>query len=141
MQKKKTIKKRFLDTNCFVRYIIGDIPNLAQEVENIFKQHHDHKVLIATDIYILTELSYVLNQVYLVENDIVHREIQNLLDREFLIPKIEVAQKGLDIYGANNLDITDCMAIAECLITESPFYSFDKQAKKVAKELGAKVQP
>lgn len=58
------MKTRILDTNNFVRLVIGDVPQQKEIVKNVLNKAKDKQLKVVTAVYTLSEFNSVLKHRY-----------------------------------------------------------------------------
>lgn len=117
----------FIDTNALVRLFINDIPSQAKKVVELFES--ENSVFVSDVVW--TELVYVLSSVY----GFSKAELLSLFEDlfELNIKYNSYMDLGIKIYKEKNIDIADCIIIAQVLETEGVLASFDKKMSKSRK--------
>ena len=116
-----------LDANVILRYLLGDIPDMAEEAR---------RAVIAgasTTIEVLAEVVYVLAGVY----KAYRKDIATTLDSfllEITIPHKAALGYALRLYGSSRLDFVDCILAGYKHIDGSDVLTFDKKLQKVLLE-------
>jgi uncharacterized protein len=123
------MKRCFVDTNLFVRYLTDDDTEKADRVEALLGEAFEGRVRLVTADLVLLELVWVLESSY----DLKSVEIAPMIRSILATPGMEVINgallaEALDHYEGNNIDIVDgyIAALMEKLnITH--VYSFDRK--------------
>lgn len=123
------MKRCFVDTNLFVRYLTDDDAEKADRVEALLGEASEGRVRLVTADLVLVELVWVLESSY----DLKPVEIAPMIRSILATPGMEVINgtllaEALDHYEGNNIDIVDgyIAALMEKLnITD--VYSFDRK--------------
>ncbi len=117
------------DTNLLVRLAMNDHPQQAEIAEKLLKLH---KVFISRTVLLETE--WVLRSRYKVNVDEISNFFVALLNQNsILIENYQQIKQALKWY-ALGADFADAMHLAVC--NTSPFYTFDKDFCKIAREKG-----
>jgi len=136
------MKRCFVDTNLFVRYLTDDDAEKADRVEALLGEASEGRVRLVTADLVLVELVWVLESSY----DLKPVEIAPMIRSILATPGMEVINgallaEALDHYEGNNIDIVDgyIAALMEKLnITD--VYSFDRKHLSRLKSL-KRIEP
>lgn len=136
------MKRCFVDTNLFVRYLTDDDTEKADRVEALLGEASEGRVRLVTADLVLVELVWVLESSY----DLKPVEIAPMIRSILATPGMEVINgallaEALDHYEGNNIDIVDgyIAALMEKLnITH--VYSFDRKHLSRLKSL-KRIEP
>lgn len=136
------MKRCFVDTNLFVRYLTDDDTEKADRVEALLGEASEGRVRLVTADLVLVELVRVLESSY----DLKPVEIAPMIRSILATPGMEVINgtllvEALDHYEGNNIDIVDgyIAALMEKLnITH--VYSFDRKHLSRLKSL-KRIEP
>jgi len=133
------MKTFFLDTNIFVRYVIGDVENSTIDIAELFQKGAEGKAQYVTKTETLIELNYVLKTHYNLEKDkiilaiktILNLGIVNVVDSDSLS-----LEKILTLYAKYPaLSLEDCVYLQYCLQEKIELITLDKKLKNVFEEL------
>ena len=131
--------KLFLDTNIFVRYLVGDIENSAIDIQKLFQNGAEGKVEYLTKTQVLIELNYVLKTHYNLERDkiiLAIKTILNLGSVSVVDADIENLEKVLKLYeSCSQLSLEDCIYLQYCLQEKIELLTLDKKLKNIFKKL------
>jgi len=123
------VKRVFVDTNLFLRYLTNDDPTKADRVERLLTQAAAGEVKLVTAEMVLAETAWVLESSYHLGNV----QVAPLLRGILATPGLEVLNGGLvaralDHYESLNIDFVDgyIAAVMEKQGIEE-LYSFDQK--------------
>lgn len=139
------MKTRILDTNNFVRLVIGDVAKQKEIVKNVLNKAKEKQLNVVTAVYTLSEFNSVLKHRY--EKGKLERMkalslILNLSYLQFPEKKDrELSQLALSYFEKYNLDLEDCLNLAYAKLRDWELFTFDTEMKKVAKVEGIKRMP
>jgi predicted nucleic-acid-binding protein len=120
-----------LDTNAILRYLINDIPEQAEIVEEIL---HYNKVYLPIEI--LAETVYVLNSVYKINSTEIADNIFIFLQNNNIISQnIDLIIFSLNIYKSTNLSFIDCLLCGYKKFISHEIFTFDKELIKYLKKI------
>ena len=122
----------FVDTNYFMRLILGDDAEQADVVENLINGAAVGKFSLYTSLVCWFEVDWVLKSVYKQPKPAVITALATLLDlREVQFDERSICRDSLTLYEKTNLDLEDCYNIYLALSLKcDSFASFDKKAVK-----------
>ena len=114
---------KLLDANAILRYLLNDIEEQAETVEQAIKNG------AYTIPEVMAEVVYVLSGVYECERKEISDTIRVLLD-EIDISDKPVILSALDLFGSTNLDYVDCILVARAVVLNENVLTFDKKLTK-----------
>jgi predicted nucleic acid-binding protein len=91
------MRRRFVDTNVFLRFLTKDDPATFERCRDLFRKGIEGEVILVTSGMVIAELIWTLLSYY-------------------KVPKAEVVEKMAVIIGTKGIDIPDRDIIAESLI-------------------------
>lgn len=127
------MKKYLLDTNIFLRFILNDIPHLAQEAENYFKRAEQGKILLFTPQIVIFEIVFALEKEYKIKRAEIIEHLKPLI----AAPYIEVEDRNsfleaTDVYESKSLSLVDLFLFYKAQDMNAELLSFDKDFRKLA---------
>lgn len=106
----------FVDTNVFIRMLIGDDPVKAERCFQLFQHVQRGETILHTSEAIIAEVAYVLasRATYRFPRDAVVAALRPLLG----LPGLRLDDKdaifgALGLWETSNLDFEDCLAVAQ----------------------------
>jgi len=112
-----------VDTNVVIRFLLGDIPDQAEEAERIFI---DHDVYLPFEIVI--EVIHVLDKIYSISRKEISGIIISLIKNYSVdSPDNEVLLFGLKTFSRTNLGFADCMLAGYHTLHRDEVKTFDKK--------------
>lgn len=123
------MKRAFVDTNLFIRYLTNDDPEKANRVARLLSEAESGKRLLVTSDLVITEIVWVLESGY----GLGRAEIAPLIRGILATPGLEVrggdlVARAVGIYATHNVDFVDAHAAA---VMEKEgieeVYSYDKK--------------
>jgi uncharacterized protein len=133
------LKKAFLDTNLFIRYLTNDDPEKAERVARLLEEAARGEVLLVTAELVLAEVVWVLESAY----DMTKKQIAPLIRGILATPGLDVINGRLvagaiDLYESQNVDFTDGYVVA---VMEKhgigELLSFDRKHRSRSKKVRA----
>ena len=102
------MRKTFIDTNIFLRYLTKDDPSKYVKCREIFKKAIEGKVELATSGIVIAELIWTLLSYYRVQKADVIEKISIIVSTDNLyIPDKDVITDALVLYSRKNIDYID----------------------------------
>ena len=78
------MKKTFLDTNIFLRYLTNDDPEKADRVEQLLRKAASGKIVLVTTELVIAEIVWVLESYYEVDKVLIAEQVRAILATEGL---------------------------------------------------------
>jgi predicted nucleic-acid-binding protein len=123
------MKKSFVDTNLFIRYLTNDDPEKADRVEKLLDQAAGGSVTLVTTELVITEIVWVLESYYELTNVAIAPLVRGIL----ATPGLEVinaapVRRAVELYEGEGVDFIDgyIAAVMEKNGIEE-IYSFDRK--------------
>ena len=102
------MKKRFIDTNIFLRYLTKDDPSKYDNCREIFKKAIEGKMALVTSGMVIAELIWTLLSYYKVAKaDIVAKVTIIVSTENLFIPDKNIIADALVLYSRKNIDYID----------------------------------
>lgn len=99
------MRKKFIDTNIFLRYLTGDDPVKYEKCREIFKRALEGKADLATSGIVIAELVWTLLSYYKVPKADVIEKVSIIVSTENLhIPDKDIIADALVLYSRKNID-------------------------------------
>jgi len=102
------MKKRFIDTNIFLRYLTKDDPSKYDNCREIFKKAIEGKITLVTSGMVIAELIWTLLSYYkIAKADIVEKVTIIVSTENLYIPDKNIIADALVLYSRKNIDYID----------------------------------
>ncbi len=102
------MRKKFIDTNIFLRYLTKDDSSRYDKCREIFKKAVEGKVELATSGIVIAELIWTLLSYYKAPKADVIEKISIIVNTENLyISDKDIITDALVLYGRKNIDYID----------------------------------
>ena len=125
------------DTNVVLRYLMRDVPEQFELATGFFAQVRTGKKKALILESILVECIYILTKFYQVPKKEAAEAMGGLLQYKGVVNKDKAAlSAALALYADKNLDLVDCVLIAQALHGTAQIFSFDKALNKEAEKQG-----
>lgn len=126
------MKKCLVDTNVLLRFLLKDDPKLYQQAKNYFLQAKEGKISLILLPWVIFEIDYVLQGVYLLSK----KERFGILSTLVKSPDLEIEERGLLIetiekYKKTNVDLFDIYLFEKARELKAELISFDMDFKKI----------
>ena len=120
-------KKRLIDTNLIIRYLVNDNPDQYIIARDFFDLVKLGRIKAYLEQTVFTETIFVLSSIYNVPKERICSTLYDLLIYKGIYnPEKEVLLKSLAIYSETNLHIVDCIIAAKAKLHELEIQSFDQ---------------
>lgn len=124
-------KRRLIDTNLIVRYLVRDHPQHAQAAGKLFEACDRGEVVIVLLPAVLAECVFVLESFY----EQPRAAIADALGRLSTSPGVEISAIGvhldaLDRYRQTKAHFVDCLLAATAVTENLPVATFDQDFRK-----------
>lgn len=102
------MRRKFIDTNIFLRYLTGDDPVKYDRCREIFKKTVEGKTDLATSGIVIAELIWTLSSYYKVSKADVIEKVSIIVSTTNLhIPDKDIIADALVLYSRKNIDYID----------------------------------
>ncbi|MDR2662275.1 MAG: PIN domain-containing protein [Treponema sp.] len=123
-----------LDTNCLLRWLLGDIPKQAEIVADLLNSSETFYVADPA----LIELVFVLEKVKKIDRNLIQKAVSAIMAQANVKCNREIFEETMPLYVEHSkLSVTDCyLSVAAQKRGARPLLTFDR---KLANQLGAKL--
>ena len=124
-------KRRLIDTNLIVRYLVQDHPRHSQGANKLFAACDRGEITLVLLPAVLAEAVFVLESFYKKQRTDIANALILLLGSagiEMLYPSIHA--DALDRYGRTKVHFVDCVIAAHAAANNLPIATFDTDFKK-----------
>lgn len=122
-----------VDTNAFLRVLLGDIPVQKKAFENVLQKAKENHVHLLVPQIVIFEIEFVLRKYYHVPKEIVVEKLQKLVATSYLdIQDREVFIAALDHYSKKTISFVDCFLLCQAQESGAELFTFDKTPQKRA---------
>lgn len=126
------MKAVIIDTNALLRLLLDDIPQQANQVENLIRQAKKEQIRIIILQIVIFEIDFVLRKYYNFEKQEVIGKLKSLLSASyFMTESVNIFQNALTLYKENNVSFVDCFLIVKAEAEEADLFTFDQKLKKL----------
>mgnify|MGYP001619024156 CR=1 FL=1 len=122
------MRRMFIDTNIFLRYLTKDDPSKYDKCREVFKKASEGKIELATSGIVIAELIWTLLSYYkALKVDVIEKISIIVNTRSLYIPDKNIITDALVLYGRKNIDYIDAYnAIFMKHYGLNEIYSYDK---------------
>lgn len=132
------MKKLFLDTNIFLRFLLKDNESQYQDVCKLFAKIEEGNFKPYTSSIVFLELNYVVRNIYKLAIDEVLDYIKVVKEmRGMIVIEKTDTDNAISLYKKYKIKLGDCF-IASQLPKEAVLVSYDRDFKKI-KELQSQM--
>ena len=127
------MKKVFVDTNYFLRFLIRGDEEQFQTVSKLLKDGLSGKVVLVTDEVVIFEIYWVLKSFYKIEKEECVRLLIKILELSFIeIEKRSELLVALSTFSKENIELEDGYHLA-CSVGKKcdELATFDEKMRKV----------
>ena len=124
-------KRRLVDTNLIVRYLVQDHERHAKAAERLFDACDRGAVVIVVLPAVLAECVFVLESFY----EHTRGDIASALGRLISSPGVEISGAAINLdalgrYRRTKIHFVDCLLAATAATEDTPIASFDQDFRK-----------
>ena len=102
------MKKIFIDTNIFIRYLINDVPSQIDKVERLFDLAEKGEVTLITGPPVFFEIAWTLKSFYNVNRESIYESISGIIGLPGLdIIDLDILEEALELYKQTSTDFND----------------------------------
>ncbi len=102
------MKRKFIDTNIFLRYLTRDDPSRYEKCREILKKGVEGKIGLVTSEMVIAELIWTLLSYYKVSKADIVEKISVIVSTENLyIPEKDIIMDAVILYSRKNIDYID----------------------------------
>ena len=124
-------KKLFIDTNVWLRFIIGDDKNQLKACQKLFSLNEQGKFKLYTSTIVLMEIAHTLRSFYAVSKKEIVSDLRDILSTRnlTLIEKTNFL-KALALFDKLKIKLVDCL-IATQLPAKTVICTYDQEFRKI----------
>lgn len=123
--------KIFIDTNIWLRYIIGDQKEQFNACQKLFNLNEQGKLRLYSSTIVLMEVVYTLTSFYKVSREQIISDLKGILSsRNLTIIEKTNFSKALEIFETQNIKLTDCLIVSQ-LPKSVSLCTYDTDFKKI----------
>jgi len=129
------MKKYYVDTNVFLRYLLEDNQKYAKKAAKYFEQAEEEKITLVVSPQIIFEIEYILYKLYKVKRRKIGDILQDLISWSYLQMKNRsLLYDSLILYKKTKIDLVDIVLFLEAKKDKASVLSFAKDFKRLKRE-------
>ena len=134
------MKKVFVDTNLFMRYLVNDIPEQVGRVENLLDLAEKGEITLVTGPPVFFEMAWTLKSFYNLSRIKIYECLSSILGIPGLeVIDIDILEDALELYKASSADFSDTyIAVLAGKVEANAIATFNK---KHFKDFAVKIYP
>ena len=102
------MKKIFVDTNLFIRYLINDIPSQIDKVENLLDLAENGEVTLVTGPPVFFEMAWTLKSFYQMNRKRIYECLSSILGLPGLEgTDLDILEEALELFRRTSADFSD----------------------------------
>ena len=126
------MKRIIIDTNGFLRLLLDDIPEQANQVEAVLKRANNGELEVFLPQIIVFEVVFALEKYYRLEKEEVIEKVESLVSIGYIkVESKEVFIQSLDLYKRSNISLVDCFLLSTARGENMELFTFDEKLKKL----------
>ena len=107
------MKKVFIDTNLFIRYLVNDNLEMAEQVEQLFDKAASGDLRLVTGPPVFFELAWTLKSFYKKDREYIYECLKSILGIEGLETlDVDILEPALEIFNHAAIDFADAYIAA-----------------------------
>lgn len=127
------MKSFVLDTNAFLRFLLNDVSDQAEEVSKLFIKAKVKELEIFIPQIVVFEIEFALDKYYKFPKEEVIDKLSVLLVTSYVkVQDGDIFKEALELFKKTNLDFVDCFLQAYSKHKDSQLFTFDKDLKQLS---------
>jgi predicted nucleic-acid-binding protein len=128
------MKKCFIDTNYFLRFLLKDDEKQFNIVYSLFQKGINGETQLFTSVIVFFEIYWVLSSFYKKKKNKIIEFLKNILKLTFIdFENKVILEEAIVIFQNFNLDLEDCYNLAYAKLKKAnEFTTFDKILNKLS---------
>lgn len=111
------MKKAFVDSNLFIRYLVNDYPELADKVDRLLDKAEKGEISLVTGPPVFFELAWTLKSFYKKPREYIYECLLSILGIQGLeVIDSEILEQALETYRTKNIDFGDAYISASIAV-------------------------
>ncbi len=134
------MKKVFVDTNIFIRYLTNDVPSQVDKIERLFDLAEKGEVRLVTGPPVFFEMAWTLKLFYNMSRKRIYECLSAILGiPELEVTDLDILEEALELFNYTSADFSD--AYIAVLSKKAGAESIATFNAKHFKQLNAKIYP
>jgi len=128
------MKKCFIDTNYFLRFLLKDDEKQFNIVYSLFQKGINGEIQLFTSVVVFFEIYWVLSSFYKKKKNKIIEFLKNILKLTFIdFENKTILEEAIIFFQKFNLDLEDCYNLAYAKLKKAnEFNTFDKILNKIS---------
>ena len=128
------MKKCFIDTNYFLRFLLKDDEKQFNIVYSLFQKGINGEIQLFTSVVVFFEIYWVLSSFYKKKKNKIIEFLKNILKLTFIdFENKTILEEAIIFFQKFNLDLEDCYNLAYAKLKKAnEFITFDKILNKIS---------
>lgn len=127
------MRRIIIDTNGFLRVLLDDIPEQANQVESVLKRASKGELEVFLPQIIVFEIIFALDKYYRLDKKELIDKVESLVSIGYIeVESKEVFIQSLDLYKRSSISFVDCFLLSKARDKNAEFFTFDEKLKKLA---------
>ena len=128
------MKKYFIDTNYFLRFLLKDDEKQFNIVYSLFQKAINGEIQLFTSVVVFFEIYWVLSSFYKKKKNKIIEFLKNILKLTFIdFENKTILEEAIIFFQKFNLDLEDCYNLAYAKLKKAnEFNTFDKILNKIS---------
>jgi len=134
------LKKIFVDTNIFIRYLVNDIPEQVDCVEQLFDLAEKGELTLFTGPPVFFEIAWTLKSFYKLKKEQIYECLRAIIGLPGLkVLDLEIVEEAIELFYATSADFRDAyLAVLSKKERADAVATFNA---KHFKDLGVEIYP
>lgn len=125
------MKRYFVDTNYFLRFLLGDNLRQCEVATKLFTAAAKGEVLLASSVVVMFEVYWVLTDYYKIRNEDLAEKLWKVLSLSVDFENRGILMMAIKEMKGHNFDLEDSFNMSYALSLEvDEFKTFDKKLQK-----------
>lgn len=122
-----------LDTNALLRFLLNDIPDQANQVEQLFQQAKDKQIQLILPQIIIFEIVFALEKYYKFQKEDIVGKMYSIVSATYLkVQNRIIFYQALKLWrDQKSISLVDCFLAIYASEHKSQVFSFDKDLNKL----------
>src|SRR3989344_165304 len=120
------MKKILIDTNGYLRLLLNDIPNQANQVEFLLQQAKKGEIKVLLPEIVIFELVFALTKYYRFSKEEIVDKIESLISSTYIqVESKRMFVKTISLYPKSNVSFVDCFLRSTAETHSASLFTFD----------------
>lgn len=127
------MKSLIVDTNVFVRLLLGDNPEQIAIGKELIRKAGRQEIALHVPQIVIFEIEFTLRKFYGFSKEEIITKLESILGMDyFQIQDRETLQSSLKHFSENNLSFVDCFLLAVAEKQKADLFTFDKKLERLS---------